>query len=126
MSYNINITIDIPGKPKSKARPRMVKGKIWTPSSPEEDAVAMMMLPHKGKFADKRNLSFCCWFYGSNPRSDADNMWKLYADAAVKAGVIDDDRFIVHGFFEKRDVDNEGNPTPGEPSTRVRVGQWIL
>lgn len=121
----MNITIDVPGKPRPKARPRMVRGKIWTPSNKDEEAVAMQMLEHRGKFADMRDLSLCCWFYGADPRCDVDNLWKLYCDAAVKAGVIDDDRYIVHGFFEKRPVGNESNPFPDKPSTRVRIGQWM-
>lgn len=120
----MNIDINLPGRPIPKARPRMVRGKIWTPSNKKEDEVAKAMLQWKGAFKGKRDLSLSCWFYGAHASSDVDNLWKLYCDAAVKAGVIDDDRYIVHAFIEKRDVHNSGNPFLGEPSTKIRIGVW--
>lgn len=122
----MNITIDIEGKPKPKARPRMVNRKIWTPSTPHENAVATVMLKHQGKFKDQTGMSISAWFYGPDPRSDGDNLFKLIVDAVVKAGVIDDDNVgvLVQGSFEIRSKEDEGNPFPGEPSTRVRIGPW--
>lgn len=122
----MNLTIDLPGKPRPKARPRMVRGKIWTPSTPHEDEVATQMLVHQGKFAGQKGLSISTWFYGAHPRSDGDNLLKLVVDAAVKAGVIDDDKVsvVVQGSYECRGVNDEGNPFPGQPSTRVRIGLW--
>ena len=120
----MNITIDLLGKPYPKQRPRMVRGKIWTPSNKHEDALAMQMLKWKGAFEGNHQLGFLCWFYGADVRADGDNLWKLAADAAVKAGVIDDDRYIVHGSFTICHKDDAGNPFPETPSTRIVTGDW--
>lgn len=120
-----NLTIDIPGKPRPKTRPRVNKnGVVWTKSAKDQEAVAFHMLPHKGAFAGKRRLALTAWFYGDDVRADGDNLWKLIADAAVQAGVIDDDNRITYGSFERCHVDDDGNPFPGKPGTRVIVGDW--
>jgi len=121
----VNLNIDIPGRPVPKARPRMVRGKIWTPTNKHENEVAKFMLQHRGAFAGMRDLALQAWFYGASPTADGDNLWKLVCDAAVKAQVIDDDRYIVCGTFEKRPVGNQGNPFPNKPGTRIRIGVWI-
>ena len=84
----------------------------------------MFMLPFQGRFKGAENLAMLCWFYGADKRADGDNLWKLIADAAVRASVIDNDRFIVHGSFTLLAVGGPGNPFPDEPSTRVRIGGW--
>lgn len=122
----MNMTVVVPGKPHSKARPRFnhKTNRVWTPSTPHEDAVATQLLRYKGKFKGVRRIALLAWFYGADPRADGDNLWKLLADAAVKAQMIDDDRYIVHGAFTLFDVDAEENPTPGVPCTKMLVGNW--
>lgn len=120
------LQIDIPGKPKPKSRPRMVRGRIWTPSTPHENMVAAYMLPYQKRFEGRLDLAFLVWFYGADPRADLDNLLKLCVDACVKADVIDGDntKTLVYVSAEARRVDNEGNPFPNKPSTRIRIGGW--
>lgn len=122
----MNITINIPGRPKPKARPRMVRNKIWTPTTEHENAVATYMLKHQGAFKGGTGLALSTWFYAPDPRADGDNLLKLIIDAVVKAGVIDDDnvKVLVQASFEIRAKESENNPFPGQPCTRVRIGDW--
>jgi len=99
----------------------MVRGRIWTPSTPHEEEVATYMLVHQGAFKGVTELDLEGFFYGADPRADGDNLLKLVADAVVRAGVIDNDKFIIHGEFTKLPVDHPSNEVPGQPSTTVRV-----
>jgi Holliday junction resolvase RusA-like endonuclease len=117
----LELVVDIPGKPRAKTRPRMVRGRIWTPSTKDEEAVATQLLVHQGMFKGETRLSFFCGFYGADPRTDGDNLFKLVVDAAVRAGVIDNDRFVLHGGFEKFPVEHVSNPCPGQPATQITV-----
>lgn len=122
----LNIQIDIIGKPHAKARPRWDSRsrRIYTPSTKYEIEFAKSLLPWKGKLTNEEKLAVCCFFYGANPSADGDNLWKFCLDALVRANVIDDDRFIIYGSFEKRGKEVEGNPFPGKPSTRINLGRW--
>ena len=120
----VSLQIDIPGKPKPKARPRMIRNKIWTPSTPHENDVAMHMIQHQGAFKGQKGLAFLCWFYGADTRADGMSLWVLARDAAITAEVIDDVSSIVYGAFEQRRTDAESNPFADECSTRVRIGEW--
>jgi hypothetical protein len=104
----------------------MVNNRIWTPSTPYENEVATQLLSAKGMFKDQKGLSLSIWLYGADPRADGSNLFKLVEDAAVKAGMFDDDniKVICYGSWESRPVDHESNPFPGKPSTRIRVGDW--
>jgi Holliday junction resolvase RusA-like endonuclease len=114
----------VPGKPMPKQRPRMVRGRIWTPSTPHEEALAKELLSHQGEFKGVRRLSLVGLFYGADPRADGDNLLKLVADAVVRAGVIDNDNWILHGEFTKLPADHLSNPTPGRPCTRIAIREY--
>lgn len=102
----------------------MVRGRIWTPSTPHEEAVAKVLLAYRGTFKGMRGLSLVGLFYGADSRADGDNLLKLVVDAVGRAGVIDNDRFVVHGEFTKLPVGDPSNPLPGEPSTKITIREY--
>jgi hypothetical protein len=83
-----------------------------------EEGVAMAMLPYKGAYFDVGPVLVSLYLYGMKEGTDIDNVAKLYLDAMVKAGVIEDDRVIHALWVERRPADKDG--------LRVEaiVGEW--
>jgi Holliday junction resolvase RusA-like endonuclease len=103
------------GNPDSKARPRLGKGRVYSPSAKAETALAWEM---RTVFPEKLvgNIGVACVFFRSNrQRIDADNMLKHVMDAAT--GVIwkDDSQVTAQAGFVEYD--------PAAPRTIIAIGQ---
>lgn len=74
----------VKGDPKSKARPRLGgKGHVYSPSKPDQDAVAAAIKPIFPAPIDGSLAIGCVFFRPNKQRIDADNMMKLVMDAAT-------------------------------------------
>ena len=102
------VTIEIPGPPRPKARPRPnPAGGVWSPSKGEEERVAGYLLRFKGLFPEGPVGMACEFHVNSRSRADVDNLVKLVKDAAEKAGVYTND-FQVTKSYQKRVVVSSG------------------
>lgn len=99
------VRITVEGEPTPKARPRIVNGHVYTPSSDVENALAVILRRsgHSGHFAGCRSLSVAFSFYGASKRADIDNLVKLALDALVKAEIVPDDRYVTALYAERHD-----------------------
>jgi Holliday junction resolvase RusA-like endonuclease len=113
------IKLTIEGEPIPKARPRMVRGRIYTPTHDAENAAALVMRSsgYAGRFAASRSLQVSMFFYGAKKQADIDNLGKLYLDALVKSGIVKDDRYVMALWLQRM-------PDDGEPRVEVMVGEW--
>lgn len=87
------VKITVEGAPVPKARPRLGSGHVYTPTTAFENAVALVCKGsgYVGRFK-RIPVVVSITFYGAKQTMDLDNLGKLYVDALVKAGVIEDDR----------------------------------
>jgi crossover junction endodeoxyribonuclease RusA len=86
------------GEPRSKTRHRLnPRGGVWTPSAPDEDALALMLRVVRGSAPPMRGpVALAAVFYrGNRQRRDTDNMVKLVLDAGTKAALWGDDSQVT-------------------------------
>ena len=114
------IRLTIEGEPVPKARPRVVRatGRVYTPTSDVENAIALVMRNsgYAGRFKQRTRIAVSMFFYGASKQADIDNLGKLYLDALVKSGIVSDDRYVDAIWLERR----EG----GKPRVEIVVGEW--
>lgn len=81
----------IPGAPKAKQRPRVVRTNVYDPSAPDEKELAKALLGFSGR-PFEGNLAVVAIFYMPDRRRlDADNLAKLVCDAGNRAELWHDD-----------------------------------
>ena len=105
------IKLTIEGEPIPKARPRMVNGRIWTPSNEAENAVAMVLRSsgYAGRFKGCKSLAVAFGFHGGSKLADIDNLVKFALDALVKSEIIPDDRYVT-ALYAERFLDSPAKP----------------
>jgi Holliday junction resolvase RusA-like endonuclease len=85
----------IEGPPKSKARPRFGKRNVYTPSTPDEDAMAWRLKAVMDERHEGNVVVAAIFFRPNFQRIDVDNLLKLILDAGTKAGLWRDDSQVT-------------------------------
>jgi len=90
-------------KLKPKARPRIGKGGVYSPTKKNEDALAWKIkeaLLNKGGISQYTQDLFVVWILWSkgNILGDKDNYEKAIYDGLQKSGLIKNDKQIIQGF----------------------------
>lgn len=106
------------GAPRSKSRPKVVGGNVYTPSKPFQDELATRIMAAR---VAKRtgNVAIGVIFFRPNyQRIDTDNLLKLVLDACTQAQVWQDDSQVtaVLGITEL---------DPDRPRTVIMLGDHV-
>lgn len=96
-----------PGEPKSKTRARVTRNGVYTPSKPNETALAQFLRYSYRSAPFEGNVAVACVFYRPNSqRIDVDNMMKLVMDAATGICWADDDQVTFQVATAELDPQN--------------------
>jgi Holliday junction resolvase RusA-like endonuclease len=105
-------TFVVPGQPKPKGRPRFARGRIYSPSGPEEKRLRehiRMQMVHKDAY--EVDVALKVTFYREDKRRvDLDNMVKLLTDAMNGLVYVDDVQIVdIHAkkLHDKRNPRTE-------------------
>lgn len=102
----MRIEITIPGEPRPKARPRVVRGgrQVYSPSAEEEERVAWYITAARtaarvGPLYGSAYRVTATFYLGHRRPVDGDNLLKLVLDAGNKAGIWSDDSLVTEGSW---------------------------
>ena len=111
----MRIEVTIPGEPRPKARPRVVRGgrQVYSPSAEEEDRVAWHIaaacaVARVNTIYGRSYGVEATFFLGDRRRVDGDNLLKLVLDAGTRARIWPDDSLVTEGSW--RIVRGDPNP----------------
>ena len=110
-------TVEIPGKPVPKARPRPGARGWYVPSAKSQEAVAMYFMQHRGRFPEGPVIVDTEFDVNPRSRADEDNLRKLVLDAMQNAGVFGNDHQVTGGTTARRIV------STGKERTVVHFGR---
>lgn len=91
------IKIVIEGRPVPKSRPRMVRGRVYTPRKTQqaEEKIAWYAIAQGIKPLEGYLKVECRFYFKGKQHSDCDNLLKLVADSGNKGILWKDDRQIL-------------------------------
>lgn len=110
----MNLMFTVPGRPVSKARPRVGRHGTYTPEATKAYAEQAGWLARSARPKDwpmDAQYGVDLMIYGAHAQADGDNIEKNILDGMNKV-IYDDDRQVVEMHWVKR---------PGEPRVEVRV-----
>ncbi len=117
---NLNLEFVIPGKPVPKARPRVSRGRAYTPKRTKDYEAhvkhhALLARSHARQKRATGSVKAVLTFRGANGNADLDNLAKSILDACNDV-LWEDDRLVV----DLRCIRDKGK---GDPGVTVKVRQ---
>lgn len=104
----------VPGQPKPKQRPRVSKGRIYSPSGRDEKRIKDHLRPQVDYYnpIESDVILKMVFYRGDRRRVDLDNMVKLVTDAMNGLVYVDDNQIIE--MTARKDYDKENSRTEVE------------